>query len=85
MSRSDAKRGSWVRLGGQIAAGKNKLIQIKSLAFACFYFTASGLFNDLRRIQIKKSNCQAGVSPKCQIWRLIDFGVVIFRDKEVGF
>jgi hypothetical protein len=25
------------------------------------------------------------VSPKCQIWRLIDFGVVIFRDKEVGF
>jgi len=32
-----------------------------------------------------RRNCQAGVSPKCHIWRLIDFGVVIFRDKEVGF
>jgi hypothetical protein len=48
---SDAR--SALRLGGQITASKNKLMQIKSLAFACFYFTESGLFKDLRRIQIK--------------------------------
>jgi hypothetical protein len=39
----------------QINPNQSKQIQAKRLGFAWFYSSESGLFNGLRRIQIKKS------------------------------
>jgi hypothetical protein len=41
------------------------------------------LYNTLGALFCSSGNCQAVVSRKCHTWRLIVWGITIFRDRNV--